>query len=117
MNKQIDSRVVVDIINKHIGKENAIKAEWIIEQYKYITNEDILDVQVRRSVRKARLAKIPILSGGSGFYMPATEEEGIKCVDRNIDKRALKILALKKPMKKSIKDYFRKERQLSLAEV
>ena len=113
MNKPIDSQIVVNIIRKRIGKENAIKSEAIIRQYYFLTGDDIIDVQIRQSVRKARLAKIPILSGGSGFYMPATEEEGFKCVDRNIDKRALKILALKKPMKKAIRDWFRKERQLS----
>ena len=113
MNKPINSQIVVDIIRERIGKENAIKSEEIIRSYYFLTGEDIIDVQVRRSVRKARLAKTPILSGGSGFYMPATEEEGFKCVDRNIDKRARKIMALKKLMKKAIRDWCRKERQLS----
>ena len=113
MNKPMDSQIVVDIIRERIGKENAIKSEGIIRQYYFLTGEDIIDVQVRRSVRKARLAKIPILSGGSGFYMPATEEEGINCVERYIEKRAKKIMALKKPMKKAIKNYFARERQLS----
>ena len=119
MNKQeMDCQIVKDIIGEYIGLDNAITKDKIAGEYMRIVNHGIATRTIRTVIRKLRLAGVPILgNSNTGYCMPASEQEGYDCVEKEIYDRARSIMALKKPMKRGIRAWFRNgQGQLSLLE-
>ena len=119
MNKQeMDCQIVKDIIGEYIGLDHAITKDKIAGEYMRIVNHGIATRTIREKIRTLRLSGVPILgNSNNGYCMPASEKEGYDCVEKEIYERARSIMALKKPMKRGIRNWFRNgQGQLSLLE-
>ena len=117
MNKQINSQIVKAIIGKYIGLDHAINKDAIAGEYMIRAGQGISTRTIRSVIRDLRLSGVPILGNSkTGYNMPASEKEGYDNVEKEIYDRAKSIMALRKPMKRAIRSWFRQARQMRLAE-
>ena len=122
-NKKVYKEDVWKIISEHIGEDNAINQNDIVDQYWIRRNDEVSDREIRKLIRVLREEGYPILSSthfpNGGYFIPNNYAE-VKEWQKRMNIKAIKLLAIVAPVIKSCQDMFPNrngKEQLRLKEV
>lgn len=118
MNKKVYKEDIWKIISEHVGEDNAINQNDIVEEYFSNWFIDVSNREVRRLIRNLREEGYPILSTphlpNGGYFIPNNYDE-VKAWQKRMNIKAIKLLAIVNPVLKSCNTMF--SEQLTFGEV